>query len=165
MRIAKWRADKVFSEITDAALAQGNAVMDSVASSAVSKCRGFAYKWKERPGGWSGADVAFIPKTGPNKDKLVAFRTEKRWTGRQYGDLARTIRRVNKEEKPGNIRTYAGNFKIYYAFMVERGTSSTGWGGPAVAQPFLRPAFNEIRSKVTPNIQKAVNEAATKAMR
>jgi hypothetical protein len=165
MRIANWRAKQVFSDITDAALDEGNNVMDRVVTVARQKCPVLKSSIKPRPDGWSGANVSFTPKSGPNKGKSVSFRTEKRWTGRQPGDLKRSLRRVNRPEKPGSIRAYAGNFKIYYAFMVEKGTLSTGWGGPAKAQPFLRPAFNEIRNKVTPNIQKAVNEAATKAMR
>jgi hypothetical protein len=165
MRIANWRAKQVFSDITDAALGEGNNVMDRVVVIAKQKCPILKSSIAPRPDGWSGANVSFTPKSGRNKGQVVSFRTEKRWTGRQPGDLQRTIRRVNKADKPSSIRAYAGNFRTYYAFMVEKGTASTGWGGPAKAQPFLRPAFNEIRNKVTPDIQKAVNEAATKAMR
>jgi hypothetical protein len=163
MRIANWRTDIVFGAIAEAALEEQLDIMDDVAVVARQKCPTLdTSKIKERPDGWSNAFVSFTPKTGRNKNKLVQFGTDKRWTGRRKGDLRNTIRRVTTERRPGNVRVYAGNFKIYYAFMVEKGTKSTGWGGPAVAQPFLRPAFYGVRGTSTSRIQSKVNAACAK---
>jgi hypothetical protein len=168
MRIANWRADQVFKFIEEESLDTANHLMDNVAVVARQKCPTLKFTPfipRERPDGFTGANVSFTPKSGRNKGELVSFRTEKRWTGRKVGDLQRTIRRVNRPERAGNVRVYAGNFRTYYAFMVERGTASTGWGGPAKAQPFLRPAFWGNKNGFQPELQKSVKEAATKAMR
>jgi hypothetical protein len=166
MRIANWRADIVFGSIAEAAMDEQKDIMDGVAAVARQKCpllgEHSKYPIPERPDGFSKAFVSFTPKTGRNKGKLVQFGTDKRWTGRRKGDLRNTIRRVTTERRPGNVRVYAGNFKIYYAFMVEKGTASTGWGGPAKAQPFLRPAFNGVRGTTTSRIQSKVNAACAK---
>jgi hypothetical protein len=163
MRIANWRAKEVFDMIVDVALEEQREVMDDVVTVARRKCPTLdTSKIKERPDGWSKAWVNFIPKTGPHKDEQVSFLTDKRWTGRRKGDLRDTIRRVTTERRPGNVRVYAGSTKIYYAFMVEKGTSSTGWGGPAKAQPFLRPAFNGVRNTTLTRLQNNVNLACAK---
>ncbi len=143
MRIASWREGEVFNEITEAALGNANAVMDDVVAAAKAAC---PVGTISRPGGWSSANVSFTPKTGRNRGKLVRFDTEKRWMGREPGDLKGTIRRVNKRDS-GNIRVYAGSYKIYWAFMVERGTVKTR------RQPFLRPALQQVQATALDKIK------------
>jgi hypothetical protein len=122
MRIENWKAKEIFSQIAEEALKAANVVMDDVVVSAKASC---PLGTITREGKFVKANISFIPKTGANKGKLVSFSTDKRWTGRAPGDLRNTIRRVNKPTRPGNIRVYAGNFKIYWAHMVEYGTSKS----------------------------------------
>lgn len=117
MRVADWRGKEVFAEIAEQALKNANLLMDDVVEAAKRRC---PVGTISRPGGWSTANVSFTPGTGKNKGRLVEF-TGKRWRGREPGDLRNTIRRVTKKGT-GNIRVYAGNFKIFWAHMVERGT-------------------------------------------
>ncbi|MFA6336077.1 MAG: hypothetical protein WCX48_11120 [Bacteroidales bacterium] len=153
MRIENWHSKEIFKAIEEQAYDNANAVMDQVVEGAKLACPPPGKTNIFRPPGWASADVSFTPSTGDKKGKLVAFHTDKRWTGREPGDLKNTIRRVNKnDDASASIRVYAGNFKIYWAFMVERGTSSTGWGGPAAAQPFLRPTFHKIKTDITKKI-------------
>ena len=143
MRLESWREGEVFNEITETALKNANGVMDDVVTLARSMC---PVGTISRPGGWSSANVAFTPKTGKNKGTPVSFHTDKQWKGREPGDLRNTIRRVNRKDS-GNIRVYAGNFKIYWAFMVERGTIKTR------PQPFLRPAFQQVQTTALEKIK------------
>lgn len=154
MKIKNWHSREIFRAIEEKAYDNANGVMDRVVEDAKRLCPPPGKTNIYRPPGWSKAFVSFIPKTGRNKGELVQFHTEKRWTGREPGNLKNTIRRVNRTDtSTGPIRVYAGNFKIYWAFMVERGTASTGFGGPAAAQPFLRPAFNSVKSSVLNQIK------------
>ena len=150
MRVANWQGEKIFSEINDLALDNANGFMDMVAEDARRLCPIDPFTFRE--GKFSDATVSFTPKTGKNKGKLIQFETARRWLGREPGNLRRTIRRVNKPGS-GKIRVYAGNYKIYWAFMVERGTASTGWGKGTKAQPFLRPAFHTLKNEVVPIIK------------
>jgi len=143
MRLESWREGEVFNEITETALKNANGVMDDVVTLARSMC---PVGTISRPGGWSSANVAFTPKTGKNKGTPVSFHTDKQWKGREPGDLRNTIRRVNRKDS-GNIRVYAGNFKIYWAFMVERGTVKTR------PQPFLRTAFQQVQTTALEKIK------------
>ena len=154
MRIANWHTKEIFKKIEDRAYDNANAVMDTVVEAAKSRCPPPGKTNIYRPPGWSKAHVEFTPRTGNNKGRLVSFDTDKRWIGRDPGDLKNTIRRVNKRESmAGNIRVYAGNFKIYWARYVEMGTASTGWGGPAPAHPYLRPSFQMVKSSVIKKIE------------
>lgn len=152
MRIGNWKAQGIFEQIVSLAQEQSNYIMDKVVIVAKQKCPILKDLSQERPDGWAHAEVSFTPKTGHNKGTLVKFSTDKRWTGRRQGDLQQTIRRVNNAYNPGNVRVYAGNFKIYYAYMVEKGTIKTP------AQPFLRPAFNQIKQTAIADIQRGLNE-------
>lgn len=146
MKIAKWNANKVFGDIYNQALKNGNALMDDIAARAKARCPIGSIT---REGKWShNVSVSFTPGSGRGKGKLVKF-TGKRWMGREPGNLRDTIRRVNIHNS-GSIRVYAGNFKIYWAFMVERGTSKTA------AQPFLRPVFHSARSRALRSIKQGV---------
>lgn len=134
MRVASWRGPEVFNRIYEQAIENANSFMDDVLNDAKRRC---PVGDKIISGGWQGeSTIKFTPKTGKNKGKLVEFRTHKRWKGRYPGQLRDTIRRVNTRKASGNIRVYAGSFKVYYAHFVERGTIKMA------AKPFLRPAFN-----------------------
>ena len=155
-KIENWNAPEVMNTITHHVSASAENFMDLIAADAWKRCPvGTVY----REGKFASARIAFKPKTGKNKDKLVIFNTDKRWVGRKPGSLRHTIRKVSRQTVRGDsIRVYAGNFKIYWAFMVEFGTASTGWGnpGPAEAQPFLRPAWNAKKNAVEQDIAKGV---------
>ena len=139
MKISKWNANKVFGDIYKQAMQNGNALMDTVVRDAKARC---PVGTITREGKWSeNVPVSFTPGKGRHKGRHVQFRV-KRWMGREPGNLRDTIRRVNLHDKvSGNIRVYAGNTKIYWAFMVERGTSKTA------ARPFLRPSFLSVKRK------------------
>jgi len=147
MRVSQWKAHDVLSEIAGRAIDNANDFMDLVVADAKRRCP-VGTIWRE--GKFANAKVSFTPKTGSNKGTLVSFGTQKRWYGREPGNLRDTIRRVNKPDS-GNVRVYAGNFKIYWAFMVERGTSKTA------AQPFLRPAFFSAKNRLKKAIKNGVS--------
>lgn len=130
MRIANWRSKEVFGALLDKAEQGANAVMDDVVKVVHSKYKQPLVKHAPpiyRKGRFGSARVTFIPKTGKNKGEVVDFYTDKRWTGRWPGQLQRTVRRVNKAGS-GSVRVYLGNFKVYYASMVEK-TGYTDRGG------------------------------------
>lgn len=116
MRVERWKAKEIFSSIHEEAFKNANSVMDNVVAAAKSRC----------PVG----SVTRNPKTGSQKE----------WAGRKPGSLKNSIRRVNKEGS-GNIRVYAGNYRVYYARFIEYGTRKMS------ARPFLRPAFESIKTK------------------
>jgi HK97 gp10 family phage protein len=67
----------------------------------------------------------------------------KYWTEREPGSLKKSIRVVRKnDDNIRNVRVYAGNRKVYYARMVEYGTSKKG------ARPYLRPALNGSKAEI-----------------
>lgn len=147
MRVANLRLKEVQEEIFGQALDNANGLMDHVVQEAKNRLQAGIKQIPPivREGHFGSAHVSFTPKTGKNKGSLVEFDTDKRWTGRHFDaidTLVKTIRRVNKSGK-SNIRVYAGNFKAYWAFMVERGTSRTA------AIPFLRPAFDAAKAIAT----------------
>lgn len=161
MRVAKWRADEVFGEYRSRAEANANDIMDDVVVAAKNKLASAISAYEPSPnspprpiirrGRESYAKVSFTPKTGKNKGKLVEFETSRRWTGRHYTSedtLIDTIRRVNGRKNPGNVRVYAGNFKAYWAFMVERGTHKTP------AHNFLRPSFHAQKATMLKRLTK-----------
>jgi hypothetical protein len=143
-RVANWRAKEVFNEVAQVALAEANAVMDDLAEEAKARC---PVSPIVRQGKWATNQTVNInPKSGKNKGKSITFQA-RRWLGREPGDLRKTIRKVTKRDRPGNIRVYAGNTKIFWAFMVERGTIKTP------AQPFLRPALHSAQQRALSRIQ------------
>ena len=72
------------------------------------------------------------------------------WTARDAGQLKKSVRVVERHESKygielaqfkslgnyGNVRVYIGNYKAYYASIVEH------------ESPFMRPALNKVRSRV-----------------
>lgn len=149
MKVANWKAREVFDSASQQIDRNAGEFMDSVLEIAKQKCPPPGKTNIYRPPGWSNASVKFTPRRGKDRGKLIQFNTTKRWTGRNPGDLKGTIRRQDRvTPSRTSLRIYAGNFKLYWAFMVEYGTASTGWGGPAKATPFLRPAWNARKKAV-----------------
>ena len=144
MRIANWNAAGVMAQIGQLAEENANSVMDDVVEKARAAC---PIGTITREGKWSGQRaVSFTPRTGKNKGKRISFIAQRVWLGRQPGDLRSTIRRVNKAGS-GSIRVIAGQYKIFWAHLVERG--SVHWP----AHPFLRPAFQAIKGDVLRRIK------------
>ena len=155
MRIENWNSKEIFGAYLEKAENGANNVIDEVIGKAKQICRGSFQHDPPifREGKFSKAHVSFTPKTGKNKGQLVQFDTEKRWTGRFPGQLQNTIRRVNK---PGSssVRAYAGNFKVYYALMVEK-TGYTDKNGK-FHRPihFLQAPFHAIKRSIVSKIAK-----------
>jgi HK97 gp10 family phage protein len=136
MRVAGVRVKEFGDEIFGQCIENGNVLMDGIRDHAK---RLVPVGKVTRAGGFAARQISFIPKKGRNKGTSVEFDAEV-WVGRIPGSLRNSIRRVNSVRNPGSIRVYAGNYKIYYAFMVERGTVKTR------KQPFLRPAFEAAKA-------------------
>jgi len=155
MRIEGWRAGEVFKRVEETAMDNANSVMDEVVVEAKQRLIGDIKEIPPivREGGFSSADVSFIPKTGKNKGTLVSFHTDKRWTGRRTPDnLYDSIRRVNKEGS-GTVRAYAGNFKVYWAFMVEKSGYTDRAGKFHGPLHFLQGPFHEKKSSILNRIK------------
>lgn len=130
MRVERWNSKDIFQGLIDKAESGANVVMDDVVKETRAKYTQPLVKHEPpiwRKGRFGSARVTFIPKTGKGKGVVVDFYTDKRWTGRWPGQLRNTVRRVNKPGS-GNVRGYMGNFKVYYASMVEK-TGYTDRGG------------------------------------
>lgn len=151
MRVENWKAKEIFSQIAEEALKAANEVMDDVVAASKAKC---PVGTITREGKFVKANVAFYTAKGAKKGgigvRFVSFATDKQWAGRTPGDLRNSVRKVSKPARPGNIRCYAGNFKIYYAHMVEYGTMKSR------RQSFMRPAFNAIKNTVLSRIEKGI---------
>lgn len=154
MRVEGLRIKEIFQSISDLAIAGANNVMADHAEDArrraprgtITRANGRVYR-----------EVAFVPKKGRGKGKIVNYIADT-WTGRIPGSLKASIRKVEKLNRPGNIRVYAGNKDVFYARFVEYGTSSTGWGGPAKAQPFMRPSFHMIKGSAISRIEAEIRK-------
>lgn len=145
-RVANWHAKEIFSQIAAEAIRAGNEVMDDVVAAAKAKC---PVGTITREGKWKTATVSFTAKAGTKKAKAVSFQAQQ-FTGRTPGDLRNSIRRVNKRDRPGNIRCYAGSKKVNYAHFVEYGTVKMK------RQSFMRPAFQQIKNNVISRIEKGI---------
>lgn len=149
MRIANWRSKEAFAFISDRAMANANNIMDDVVAGAKAAC---PVDPTVREGKFGRAFVSFTPKKGKNKGRLVEFGTDKRWTGRSPGNLKNTIRRANKKGE-GTVRVYAGNFKIYWASMVEKSGYTDRGGEFHRAKPFLRNSFKAVKPTILNRLQ------------
>lgn len=147
MRVENWRAKEVFGQIYEKVLGNANAAMDEVVEAARQKC---PVGTVTRDGKWVYQGVSFTPRTGKNRGRSVQFQG-KRWTGRRPGMLRDTIRRVNKHGS-GSIRVYAGSYKIYWAFMIERGFHDKG-GRFHSGVHFLQKPFHEKKKGFLNKIQ------------
>jgi len=151
MRVEGWKGKQVFDSLIDAAMVGLNTVMDDHVADAKRRCPSreeIPIGTRYRPDRYAQLDVLFTTKRG----KEVNF-IANTWMGRISGSLKSTIRKVEKHDRPGNLRCYAGNSKVFYARFVEYGTASTGWGGPAKAQPYLRPSFQAIKGTLKDRIE------------
>ena len=152
MRITGWRLPEICDDIKGRAIEAVNEVMDDHVAISKSMC---PVGEVTREGGFKMATVSFIPATRNRKKipeslrKRVTFQAQQ-WTGREPGSLRNSIRRVNKPERPGNVRVYAGNKKVNYAHFVEYGTAKSE------RQSFMRPGFQSIKNKVKPRIEQLI---------
>src|SRR3989304_141059 len=148
VRVIGLKIKEVCQQIIDAAMVGANDVMDEGVVTAKLRC---PVGTITRADGRVLRDVLFVPKTGRGKGKTVNFVADT-WTGRKPGSLRATIRKVEKFNRPGNLRVYAGNKDVFYARFTEYGTASTGWGKCLPKQPFMRPAFHSIKGKAKENL-------------
>lgn len=139
MRVEGWKGKEVFDALGDAALAGANAVMDEHVADAKRRC---PVGKVNRADGYGVRDVLFTTKRGKDVNFLAHT-----WVGRIPGSLKDTIRKTEKYNRPGNLRCYAGNSKVFYARFVEYGTVKTK------AQPFLRPSFQAIKGTLRDRIE------------
>lgn len=146
MRIENWKAKEIFGEIAEAAIKAANEVMDDVVVASKRCC---PVGNITREGKWKSATVAFTPSSGRGRGKPVSFEAQQSST-RYPGQLRDTIRRVNRRDRPGNIRVYAGSKAVNYAHFVERGTVKMR------ARPFMRPGFQQIKNTVISRIEKGI---------
>jgi HK97 gp10 family phage protein len=163
MRVARWRVEEALGKAREIAIAEGDNIMGEAVISAKAKCPSPdkpGHKMITRiPGQAKVVHLRFTPKrkdgrTIPlTKTKQIHF-TARHWTGRIPGSLQEAIRKVVKENRPGNIRVYAGHFKVPYAHFVEYGTVKMA------PQKYMRPTFAEIKGKVRPRIEAAMAEVA-----
>jgi HK97 gp10 family phage protein len=141
MRVSNWRPQEVIDSINTIVMENAQIAMEEVAEGARKKYDSYLHPYS---GKHQGGDrfvtrhVKFTPKTGRNKGQLVEFDANT-WLGRKPGQLRSTIRMVYKYGS-GTVRVYAGNYKVFYARFVERGTKH------AQAKPYLRPAFQEKKA-------------------
>jgi len=145
MRVANWKAAEIFGQIRKEAITAITEVMDDVVISAKARCPVGEVR---RDGSVKEKWLSFTPGRGRGKGQLVSFGA-KQWQGREPGSLRESIRRVTKPSRPGNIRVYAGNFKVWYAHFVEYGTVH------AAPHSFMRKSFHEVKNDV---IQRVENE-------
>lgn len=153
MRIVGWKFPQICDQVRDQAIEAVNQISDDEVTIAKSLC--VSPKGITREGKWKTATVSFTPTTRNRrkipveKQEQVTFQAQQ-WSGRYPGQLRDTIRRVNKPERPGNVRVYAGNKMVNYAHFVEYGTVK--WGG----RRFMRPAFQQIKNTVKSRIEQGI---------
>ena len=144
-RVEGVRIKEVFQNVMDLAIAGANAVMADVATDARRLCptkKGVSVGTVYRRYGRVMKDVLFTTKRG--KDVNFIANTE---MGRTAGNLRATIRKVEKDSRPGNIRVYCGNSAVWYGRFVEYGTSHSR------KQPFMRPSFHAIKGTAQSRIE------------
>ena len=160
VRVIGLKIKEVCQQIVDAAMIGANDLMGESVVTAKLKCPARKTDDQGRPISvgtvYRGAgrvlrDVLFTPKTGKGKGKTVNFIADTQ-VGRVAGSLRASIRKVERYNRPGNIRVYAGNKDVFYARFTEYGTASTGWGKGVPKQPFMRPAFQSIKGKAKEQI-------------
>ena len=147
-RVANWKAKEVFGEIKSLALKGARDAVDKQVALAkmlvpVGKIR--------KPGEFVKRSVSILQRKGKNKGQYNTFLANT-WAGREPGSLKRTIRRVEKSGRAGNIRVYAGNYKVFYAHFIERGTRKMR------ARPFLNPSFEFLKAHVINGIRNYINK-------
>jgi hypothetical protein len=153
MRIANWHGGEIFKGFIDQAEANANVVMDEIVVAAKSNLK-MKNPQVYRADGWEKAHVVFIPKRGRHKDQVVDFDTDKRWKGRgNPNTLGGSIRRVNRKGS-GGIRVYCGNFKVYWAYMVEKSGYTDRKGNFHPPLHFLSKTFNAAKKDMVSKVAK-----------
>jgi hypothetical protein len=150
MRVSRWKAKEVLLEVWQQARSNAIGVMDEVVQEAKRTCPVDPATFRE--GRFGSANISFTPRTGRHKGKLVEFSTEKRWMGREPGNLRDTIRLKTLKSDESSIRVYAGNFKIYWALFIERGYHDRS-GKYHAGRHFLRNALNSKRATMLSKIK------------
>jgi len=159
MRIGSWNAKEIIGTTLQKCEDNANSALDVLVYQARRKLMEDIL-WKPpnqvvRKGGFGSADVSFVPRTGRNKGLTVSFHTDKRWYGRrseQFDQLFNSIRRVNRPGS-GRVRVYAGNFKAYWASMVEKTGYRDRGGKFHPPMHFLQAPFNEMKANIISKIQ------------
>jgi very-short-patch-repair endonuclease len=121
MRVEGVRIKEVFQNVMDLAIVGANKVMADVATDAKRLCptkKGVSVGTVYRPYGRVMKDVLFTTKRG--KDVNFIADTE---MGRTAGNLRATIRKVEKDSRPGNIRVYCGNKAVWYSCIYDGRTT------------------------------------------
>ena len=139
MRIEGWKGKQVFDSLIAAAMVGANAVMDDHVKGAKALCPVGTVK---RGGANQMKDVLFTTKRG----KIVNFIADT-WMERIPGSLKNSIRKVEKYDRAGNIRVYAGNKQVFYARFVEFGTAKTK------RQSYMRPSWQAIKGTIKDRIE------------
>ena len=123
MRVRNWNPKKYDAEFAEASMDRLRTAAKLIAAEARNKLinqigKGVKETGISRP----------IYQSGPYAGQ--------RWTGRNFGNLLKSIRVVEKKEQWGfelhkrrNIRVYAGNYLAYYAKIFE------------FSRPFMRPGW------------------------
>jgi hypothetical protein len=152
MRIANWHGGEIFKGFLDKAEDNANKVMDEIVVGAKANLK-MKNPQVYRDRGFGKAVVAFsVTKRG--KTKSVEFYTDKRWMGR--GDpntLGGSIRRVTRPGGKGP-RVYCGNYKVYWAYMVEKSGYTDRGGTFHPPLHFLSKTFNSARKDMVSKIAK-----------
>ncbi len=152
MRVVGWKAPEMFKEVEDNVIEAANELMDEMADDARQNC---PVGTMTTEGTWKTARLSFIPtrrrgrKIPEAKRQRVTFEAQQ-YSGRYPGQLRDTIRRVNKYDRPGNIRVIAGNRATGYARFLEFGTVKMR------ARPFMRPAFQKLKQNLIARIEEKV---------
>lgn len=152
MRIANWRGGEIFKGVIEQAEANANKVLDEVVVGAKANLK-MKNPQVVRNKEFGSAHVSFsVEKRGKTKD--VEFYTDKRWMGRGAPNtLAQTIRRVNRPGARGP-RVYCGNYKVYWAYMVEKSGYTDRNGDFHPPLNFLSKTFNAARKDIVTRIAK-----------
>ena len=164
-RVIGYKGDQVCEAIINAASQAANEIMDEHAVAARRLCPRREIDDKGNPisegteyrkvGGLVMREIAFTAYKGKKRERDVSFIAHIQ-TGRVSGNLRNTIRKVEKYNRPGNIRVYAGNQSVPYARFIEYGTASTGWGRGVKAHPYMRPSFQVIKPTIKQRIENAI---------
>lgn len=153
-KVVGYKGDQVCDAIIEAALRGANNIMDDHASDAKRRCptkKGVLVGTEYRKGGFTEREISFTAYKGKRRERDVDFIANV-WTGRIAGSLRDSIRKVEKYDRPGNLRVYAGNKKVLYARFVEYGTAKNP------KQSFLRPSFQAIKPTIKQRIEDEIRK-------
>jgi len=154
-RVIGYKGDQVCDAIIEAALRGANSIMKDHVIAAKRLCptkKNVVIGTEYRKGGFLEREISFTAYKGKKREKDVNFIANV-WTGRIAGSLKESIRKVEKNDRPGNIRVYAGHNKVIYARFVEYGSANNK------AQPFMRPSFQTV---VKPNYKQRIEDEIRK---